>query len=218
VASQLTDAQGDVLRLISAGKLDSRATNPQRLSARTLAARGLVTVKGRGPTWTAMITDAGRYVLDHDEYPPGHPRAARPKPPASSASTAATALTEDSGHTSPAVHPERNTKIRQRKPAPDPIQIDSPAGQRRRGRRPLGDSLFSRDEPDPYDEKILITVKEAAWMLSLTEGAIRQAVVDGDLDRVFIGSGKTHYRVVYGSLLAWVNAMPREPGRRWWWR
>ncbi len=89
---------------------------------------------------------------------------------------------------------------------------------RRRGRRPAGDELFDARIPDPYDEKVLITVKEAAWMLSLSEGAIRQAVADEDVQRVFIGTGTKNYRIVYGSLLAWVNEMPTSPSRRrWWW-
>ncbi|UAL29823.1 hypothetical protein K8W59_19180 [Nocardioides rotundus] len=66
------------------------------------------------------------------------------------------------------------------------------------------------------DEKILINVKEAAWMLSLPEHAIRQAVTAGDVDRVFIGAGTKNYRIVYGSLLAWVNDMPRHSNRSWW--
>ncbi len=88
---------------------------------------------------------------------------------------------------------------------------------RRRGRRPLGDGFFD-GEPDPLDEKILVTAKEAAWMLSVPESAIRQAVRDQDVDRVFIGAGKTHYRIVYGSLLAWVNSMPYESSHTSWWR
>ena len=78
--------------------------------------------------------------------------------------------------------------------------------------------LFTATRPDPYDEKVLLTVKEAAWMLSLPEHAIRQAVSVGDLDRVFIGEGGKNYRIVHGSLLAWVNSMPRESARASWWR
>jgi hypothetical protein len=95
-------------------------------------------------------------------------------------------------------------------------EVDSPAGKRRRGGRPAGDPLFTAEKPDPYDEKVLITVKEAAWMLSLPEHAIRQAVSFGDLDRVFIGEGGKNDRIVYGSLLAWVNSMPRESAKGWW--
>lgn len=94
--------------------------------------------------------------------------------------------------------------------------VDSPAGKRRVGKKPRGDGLFSKDHPDPWDEKILINVKEAAWMLSLPEHAIRQAVTSGEVDRVFIGAGTKNYRIVYGSLLAWVNDMPRHSGRSWW--
>ena len=63
-----------------------------------------------------------------------------------------------------------------------------------------------------------VTVKEAAWMLSLPESAVRQAVSFGDLARVFIGDGNKNYRIVYGSLLGWVNSMPRESARVSWWR
>lgn len=63
-------------------------------------------------------------------------------------------------------------------PAVD-LTVDSPAGKRRQGYTPKGDSLFTDEKPDPCDEKILRTVKEAAWMLSLPEGAIRQAVGGG---------------------------------------
>lgn len=106
-----------------------------------------------------------------------------------------------------------------KKPAARPevdLTIDSPAGKRGRGGRPAGDALFAAGASDPYDEKILITVKEAAWMLSLPEHAIRQAVSFGDLGRVFIGEGTKNYRVIYGSLLAWVNSMPRESAKSWW--
>jgi len=66
-----------------------------------------------------------------------------------------------------------------------------------------------------WDDRLLISVREAAWLLSVSEGMIRQAVRDGDVHRIFIGEGTTNYRVVYASLLAWVGAMPREPLRRW---
>lgn len=94
--------------------------------------------------------------------------------------------------------------------------MDSPAGIRRRTGDRLSEGLFAEDQKDPYDEKLLVTVKEAAWMLSLPESAIRQGVSDGDLHRVFIGTGTTHYRIVYASLLAWVNDWPHEPRWRHW--
>lgn len=63
----------------------------------------------------------------------------------------------------------------------------------------------------------MVSVKEAAWLLSVSEDAIRQAAISGDVDRVFIGAGTKNYRVVYGSLLAWVNSMPRHSSQRRWW-
>lgn len=62
---------------------------------------------------------------------------------------------------------------------------------------------------------MLISVKEAAWLLSVSEAMIRKAAAEGDVDRVFVGVGTTHYRIVHASLLAWVNTMPREPVRHW---
>lgn len=56
------------------------------------------------------------------------------------------------------------------------------------------------DESDPWDARVMTTVKEAAWLLSLSEHEIRRAVTNGEIDRVFIGAGTANYRVVYGSL------------------
>jgi hypothetical protein len=41
-----------------------------RLVARALHNRGLVLVKGHGPSWTASITEDGAYYLEHGTYPP----------------------------------------------------------------------------------------------------------------------------------------------------
>lgn len=97
------------------------------------------------------------------------------------------------------------------------FEVDSPRGIRAQGYRPRGDPLRLPVEPDPWDSRILITVKEAAWLLSVNEAEIRRAATSGEVQRVFIGTGETRYRVVYGSLLAWVNDMPRDSARRSWW-
>lgn len=41
-----------------------------RTSAAALKNRGLVTIKGHGPTWMATITESGTYYLEHGTYPP----------------------------------------------------------------------------------------------------------------------------------------------------
>ena len=53
-------------------------------------------------------------------------------------------------------------------------------------------------------------------MLGFPGSLIGRAVSFGDLDRVFIGDGNKNYRIVYGSLLGWVNSMPRESARVSW--
>ena len=97
------------------------------------------------------------------------------------------------------------------------FEVDSPQRIRAQKYRPRGDALRLPDELDPWDSRVLITVKEAAWLLSLSEAEIRRAVTCGEVQRVFVGLSETHYRVVYGSLLAWVNDMPRENTRSSWW-
>ena len=71
-------------------------------------------------------------------------------------------------------------------------------------------------DPPMFVGQVLISVKEAAWLLSVSEGMIRDAARVGDVDRVFIGAGTTNYRIVHDSLLAWVNTMPTEPVRSRW--
>lgn len=200
MTSRLNDTQTALLHWLAAEPADGEATNPQRLTARALATRKLVTIKGRGPAWRGALTDAGRHYLEHGAYPDGH------------------FLSERKPEAEPEpVPPQRQRRGKQLPVVPEvDLTVDSPAGKRRRGGRPAGDTLFTAEKPDPYDEKIMITVKEAAWMLSLPEHAIRQAVSFGDLDRVFIGEGGKNYRIVYGSLLAWVNSMPRESAKGWW--
>lgn len=220
MSQRLNQAQSALLQWIAAGNPAGAATNPQRVSARALASRRLVTIKGRCARWTATLTNAGRHYLEHDDYPPGHfgpvPQPRTPQPAIVEHAPPTTSTSDHSEH-------QRQRRGRDAKPSAPPkpevdLTVDSPAGKRRRGHAPLGDSLFSAEQPDAYNEKILITVKEAAWMLSLPEHAIRAAVSTGDLDRVFIGDGTRNYRIVYGSLLAWVNSMPREPAHNRWWR
>lgn len=188
-----------MLQWIAEGHSPGSATNPQRVSARALAARRLVTIKGRGPAWTAELTDLGHYLLEHGTYP--EPAPPPPGPVSDDTTAAGTGVSE--------APPER----------PRQPEIDSPRGVRRRGYGPRGDVLFAPGEEDPYDEKILITVKEAAWMLSLSTAEIYRAVKAGEIDRVFIGSGRRNYLLVYGSMLAWVSDLPRESGAHdWWWR
>lgn len=206
MAGRLTPIQLETLQWIADGDADGDAPNPRRTSARSLSTKGLAVVRGRGATWRATITDLGHEWLANGGKPAKAPIPVAPLPPTEPAQTA----------TAKAAARSRRTRTTAKAvPVPD-TTVDSPAGKRRAGKKPRGDGLFTKDSPDPWDEKILINVKEAAWMLSLPEHAIRQAVTSGDVDRVFIGAGTKNYRIVYGSLLAWVNDMPRHSGRSWW--
>lgn len=62
---ELNQAQADVLNWINRGRPDGVFTEnyDHRITARTLERRGLVTIKGQGPTWHAEVTAAGREWL-----------------------------------------------------------------------------------------------------------------------------------------------------------
>jgi excisionase family DNA binding protein len=80
----ITSRQLDVLRWIGNGCPPGRwADETHKASARALASRGLARVgrpKSSGGAWSATLTEAGRYYLDHGRYP-----APPPDPPAQAA-------------------------------------------------------------------------------------------------------------------------------------
>jgi excisionase family DNA binding protein len=80
----ITARQLDVLRWIGDGCPPGRwADKTHKASARALASRGLAKVgrpKSAGGAWSATLTEAGRFYLDHGRYP-----APPPEPPARAA-------------------------------------------------------------------------------------------------------------------------------------
>lgn len=74
----LTEVQVDVLRWIGDGSpAGDRNTVSARISAAALRNRGMVTISGRGPTWSAAITPSGREYLQRVDGPnPPAPRQA----------------------------------------------------------------------------------------------------------------------------------------------
>lgn len=174
-------------------------------SARALANRGLVKVSRSSGRWTAALTDDGKYFNQHGEYPASHRFGPNPPEPAKPADAPTVAIP---------VSDRAKSKASRDEVAND-WTIDSPGRLKRGGKG----TLMGRpgDAPThPWDERVLISVKEAAWLLSLSGALIREAVRAGDIDRVFIGAGTTHYRIVHESLLAWVDTMPTEPVRSRW--
>lgn len=76
----LNDRQTEVLKWIGAGCPDRPWPDySHRISARSLTTRGLVTIRGHGPSWTAALTDAGRVYLEHGPQP-DEPTNAGPAP------------------------------------------------------------------------------------------------------------------------------------------
>ena len=200
-------SQRAVLGWLATGQQGPPPVTAYKTCAVALETRGLAKVSRARGVWTATPTEAGHYYCKHGQYPPIEPPQSTPpseQPPAMPRPVTA-------------VKPAHRRAKKTTRPSDPEFDVDSPQRIRMQGFRPEGDALRLPEEPDPWDSRILISVKEAAWLLSMSEQEIRRAVTTGEVERVFIGAGTTHYRVVYGSLLAWVNDLPRQsPRHRWW--
>lgn len=111
-----------------------------------------------------MLTDDGKHFHQHGEYPEGHRFGSKPPEPEPPAT--------------PAIEPEKSRKRgRPAAPQSEPVNdwaIDSPNRLRRRDKGTL--ARAPEDAPaHPWENKVLISVKEAAWLLSVSEGMIREA-------------------------------------------
>lgn len=192
----VTDRQLDVLQWIAEdcppGRWPAEDYSYKTTSV-ALANRGLVRLRGRGRNWGAEITADGKYYLEHRRYPDGHPRAPKPRPERITTGRRRSTVAK----------PVKKAKVQRE----DEFEIDSPRRLRARGRN-LTPSLPDSVAEHPWEDKVLISVKEAAWLVSVSEHLIRQAVLAGDIHRVFIGGETRHYRIVHASLLAWINTLP----------
>lgn len=69
---RLSERQLDVLRWIGEGcPARDWPDQSHKLTARSLAGRGLADVRRKQKVWTATITDAGQFYLKHGKPPPG---------------------------------------------------------------------------------------------------------------------------------------------------
>ncbi|MDR1512865.1 MAG: hypothetical protein LBS56_05195, partial [Propionibacteriaceae bacterium] len=69
-AVPLNTVQLEVLTWVKDGcPADVYSDWTHRVSARALHNRGLIKVRGHGSTWSATLTDDGRYYLEHGSYP-----------------------------------------------------------------------------------------------------------------------------------------------------
>lgn len=201
----VNDVQRRVLNWLALDPQSAPPLSAYKTVATALQTRGLIEISRRHGAWAATLTEAGRYYQEHGRYPPAEIRPAlstTPDPPVDEAFTTA--------------KPRRRAGRSECVATPE-FEVDSPERQRAQGFKPRGDALRMPEEPDPWDARVLITVREAAWLMSLSEGEIRRAVADGEVARVYVGLGTSRYRIVYGSLLAWVNQMPRQSPRYPWW-
>jgi hypothetical protein len=66
----LTDRQVEILRWIGDGCPEGVMDGDNhRISAAALRRRGLIKISGRGPTWKAQLTEAGRKYLGEADGP-----------------------------------------------------------------------------------------------------------------------------------------------------
>ncbi len=107
----VNDAQRKVLDWLATGATQDPPTPEMKLSAAALKGRGLVKVRRPGGVWTAELTDAGRYYVEHGDYPPQAgpvapaavsetPAAsAQPKAPRAKSTPESAAATPEAGYT-----------------------------------------------------------------------------------------------------------------------
>lgn len=223
VDARVNARQLEVLRWIAEGCPGGKWADGDvtyKLSASALKNRGLITTRGRSAGWTAALTPAGEHYLKVGEYPEGHRFGPKPKPVDPPSPKVAQPVQEPSSTNlydalTPASRRAHERKMAEKALRENRFRIDSPNRQRAQaGRR--GAQADEEVPEHPWNDKVLLSVKEAAWLLSLSESMIRDAVKVGDVDRVYIGAGTTQYRVVHASLLAWVNSLPQEPVRGRW--
>ena len=70
----LTEQQREILKWIGDGcPADVMTDAFHRISAAALRRRGLVTITGRGPTWAARLTEAGREWITRSETADAQP-------------------------------------------------------------------------------------------------------------------------------------------------
>lgn len=62
-------------------------------------------------------------------------------------------------------------------------------------------------------DKLLVTAREAAEILSIGISQVRILVDNGQLERRYIGSGTREYRIAVESLKDYVAGLPREAVR-----
>jgi len=74
LTAPLTERQQQVLRWIADGCPTKAATgHTHKITARALQSRRLVTISTSGGVWSATVTDAGAYYLQHGVFPPRRP-------------------------------------------------------------------------------------------------------------------------------------------------
>lgn len=60
-------------------------------------------------------------------------------------------------------------------------------------------------------QKVLVTVAEAAEMLSLSRAAIYELAAKGELTKRYVGRGSREFRLQADEVVAYANSMPTEP-------
>ena len=108
----VNDAQSAVLDWLAAGSSQDPRRPEMKLSAAALAGRGLLKVRRPGGKWTAELTDAGRYYVEHGRYPGETEKVERPLVP----------------RVRRAGHPARSGTT---EPSPTPAEVPEPVVEQR---------------------------------------------------------------------------------------
>lgn len=189
----LNEAQLAVLQWVSSGcPADSDRDWSHRISARTLHDRGLLIVRGRGPTWSATITDAGAYYLENGAYPE---KVLPPQThePATTGEASPTAKGEASP--SGAIRPRRSSAANARC---SPETHNAPTN-----RQPIGEQseLDERNPGSTSSSRQLLKLSEVADRLQISQASLREASKSGQIPAYKIGR---HWRYDPAELETWL--------------
>jgi excisionase family DNA binding protein len=183
--ARLTERQVEVLRWVGDGcPAKDWPDEGHKVMARAMSYRGLVDVRRKNKRWTATITEAGRYYLDHGHPPP------RPEPEPEPG------LRSQSRRTPRAARP--TISFPQQRAGSEEQQLDATARAMRRVAtrpKPVGVAQKTREVRETYMRyKVVVTrvqVAERFIRATSEEDAAQKVQAEFDRPYGYFGSWKT---------------------------